>query len=80
MAQGRKRATPLAVTRRTDLPVGDCVASVLEAEGAVQVIWGRFGPADELGTLMNDFATDRMAGELRALADVVEAAQTRREA
>ncbi|WP_444452551.1 hypothetical protein ACTTAI_16245 [Rhodobacter capsulatus] len=31
-------ADRVSVARRVDLPVGDCVASVLEAEGAVQVI------------------------------------------
>lgn len=74
------RASLLAVTRRADLPVGDCVASVLEGEATVQVIWQRFEPGGPGFCLMNDFATDAMAGELRALADAVEAAQARRDA
>jgi hypothetical protein len=79
MVAAKTRADRVAVTRRVDLPVGDCVASVLEAEGAVQLIWGRFDAAEPGRALMNDFVTAEMAGQLRRLADAVEAADQRRE-
>lgn len=78
VAAAKMRADRVSVTRCVDLPVGDCVASVLEAEGAVQVIWGRFDAAEPGRALMNDFVTAEMAGQLRRLADAVEAADQRR--
>ncbi|RID91531.1 hypothetical protein D2N39_12570 [Gemmobacter lutimaris] len=73
---GSIAAQLVAVTRRDDIPVGDCTATVLVAEGAAQLIWHR-GVAGPLAgnALFNDFLAPGMGAQLRQLADAVDAAQ-----
>lgn len=61
--------------RRSDVLVGDVVATVLVAEGCAQLIWHR-GEAGPLAgrALLNDFIGPGMGDQLRALADQVDAA------
>lgn len=68
-------ARPVSVDLRSDFPVGDCVATVLEAEGAAQLIWHR-GEVGQLAgrALWNGFLTPGMGDELRRLAAQVDAA------
>ncbi|HEY0213730.1 MAG TPA: hypothetical protein VGC40_09110 [Paenirhodobacter sp.] len=67
--------------RRVDLAVGSCAATVLEFEGAVQLIWHRGPPEAPLsGALFNDFTSPGMGDQLRALADAVDAATAERDA
>ncbi|KEP68404.1 hypothetical protein DL1_11865 [Thioclava dalianensis] len=70
----------IAVSGRADLPVGDCVATVLEGEGAVQVVWARFlDAAEPAKKLWNDFPGPDMPAQLRVLADALELALARRD-
>lgn len=72
---GQIAAQLVAVTSRDDLPVGDCTATVLVAEGAAQVIWHRGGPGLIAGqAFFNDFVSPGMGDQLRALAAAVDAA------
>lgn len=75
---GRIAAQLVAAMSRQDLPVGDCVASVLVAEGAAQLIWHR-GEAGPLAgrALWNDFLSPGMGDQLRALAAAADAALAR---
>ena len=60
---------------RSDVLVGDVVATVLVAEGCAQVIWHRGEPGPLAGrALLNDFIGPGMGDQLRALADRVDAA------
>lgn len=73
---GSIAAQLVAVTRRDDISVGDCTATVLVAEGAAQLIWHRGAPGPLAGNaLFNDFLAPGMGAQLRQLADAVDAAQ-----
>lgn len=74
---GSIAAQLVTVTCRRDLPIGDCTATVLLAEGAAQLIWHRGEPGPLVGTgiLWNDFLAPGMGAQLRHLADAVDAAQ-----
>jgi hypothetical protein len=73
-------AQPLRIERRVAQPLMGMVATVQEAEGAVQVILARDGWPDGCRSITNDFAGAETPAQLRALADAVEAAVARQEA
>jgi hypothetical protein len=70
-------AQPLRIERRVARPLMGMVATVQEAEGAVQVILARDGWPDGCRSITNDFAGSDTPAQLRALADAVEAAVAR---
>lgn len=76
---GSIAAELVAFARRVDVQVGDCTATVLEAEGCAQVIWhrGEPGPLAGPAALWNDFLQPGVGAQLRVLADAVDAATAR---
>jgi hypothetical protein len=70
-------AQPLRIERRVAQALMGMVATVQEAEGAVQVILARDGWPDGARSITNDFAGAETPAQLRALADAVEAAVAR---
>lgn len=68
-------ARPVRIDLRQDVVVGDAVATVLVAEGSVQLIWHRGLPQPLAGqAFWNGFITAGTGDQLRALAAAVDSA------
>ena len=69
-------ARPALVTSRAHFPLGALDVAVIEAEGTVQLVYlaqGYEGGPMVLKALSNQFAGPETAGQLRAIADHLEA-------